>query len=154
MFRVGFRSDANCSLCNDIDSLLHTFLECPNIQPLLGVISTITSRLVLPGQAVNIAWFFINPPVKNSVFIHRRAMSLFVYLSTMAKLCIHLARRNVFRNQGPVDPLDIFKSKIFSRLRLEFEYHRLNENLHSFNIIWAFDDILCDTHDGQLNFHI
>ena len=146
-----FTLNPECPFCHVKDSLLHIFLECNHVQPLLTYLTQLTSRLMQPDATVPVYWYFINPPARTHAFADQRTLTLFVYLTSTAKYSIHTCRTVRIQCNEITNPLEIFKTRIRDRLRTEFEYYKLNQHLAPFINTWTINDIICSVNDNELD---
>jgi hypothetical protein len=142
LYNAGYRSTTTCPFCDERDTLLHIFFECPQIQTLLTFVSQKSKQLV-DNAKIHLSWFFINPPSTNKNFPSKTTLNLFTFITSTAKMAIHLSRRNKVENTTPTDPLMIFKSRIRARILLEFEWHKLKREVETFRSIWTIHDVVC-----------
>ena len=141
-YQIGFNNTGNCLFCTENDSLLHTFYECHQNDPLLNFIKSLLNKFPSKPK-VPPWWFVINPPKKSREFNTKYEFKLFLYVIGIAKLSIYLSRRNKRENSPFTEPLEIFKTKITARLKHEFAYHNLTHQKDLFLDTWACDEILC-----------
>ncbi len=59
-----------------------------------------------------------------------------------AKLAVWLSRKSKIGGMGQTDVVLIYEGLMKSRLRIEFEYYRLNENIEEFKFNWAINNYL------------
>ena len=77
--------------------------------------------------------------------------TLLNYISATAKLSIWLSRRNRAQEVGCVDPLRIMYGLIKARLRVEYAYYKMVDNIECFRVMWALGGVLCTVgHDNEL----
>ena len=139
-----------CPMCDDTDSIQHIFLECPHNNALFVQYRKVTLRLVHAGTLIPPWWFILLPPNKSRNFLSRQAYNLFIFITAAVKLSIHLSRRNKRQNRGQsADPLAIFRQRIQSRIRLEFDFFKLRGKMSVFDHIWSVHGALC-SHDGDI----
>ena len=58
------------------------------------------------------------------------------------------------KDQTPIDPLEIFKTRTRSRLLFEFEHYQQEDNLDAFKLIWTVNEALCEINNDELHIHI
>jgi hypothetical protein len=60
-----------------------------------------------------------------------------------AKLAILKTRKNSIRGQGSVDVVGMLEGMLAAKLRVEFAYYKLVNNVDLFMIIWGIHSLLC-----------
>ncbi|KAL7389733.1 hypothetical protein ABVT39_008789 [Epinephelus coioides] len=82
-------------------------------------------------------------------------LTLMNFLLGSAKLAIWLTRKNRTLDCGAVDPVEVLRGLLKARLRVEFSYYQLMEDLQAFSRVWAVGGVLCSVGgDGQLKVHV
>ncbi len=77
-------------------------------------------------------------------------MCLLNYLIGTAKLAIWKTRKNKGLQLATVDPEMMFQCLVKGRLKIEFAYYRLINNVVFFCDVWGVNEVLCIIHDDQL----
>ena len=155
----GFLASANfnvsdrCPLCGEFDSLSHTFLDCQEIGALCGLVKQIASGLVQTGVSFPPWWFVALPPHHCHRFLSHQCENLFLYVICLAKISIHISRRNKRDGNGSANPLENFKNRITSRIKSEHQYYKLINHLQNFQETWACNDVLCSLDNDTLQLH-
>ena len=150
LFKAKFANSAQCPFCEEVDTLQHIFFDCHSMHALAGHVKVIMNKLVEPGFLMPPWWLVILPPRRSCHFNSRQAQTIFVYIICITKLAIHISRRNKRDDHGSTAPLDIFKNYIQARLKAEFEYFRLTNQVQVFEDKWAVDDALCRIENNDL----
>lgn len=60
-----------------------------------------------------------------------------------AKLAIWLTRKRKLKGEGEVGPEVVLKALIATRIKAEFAYFKLMNDMDKFIEIWALNDVLC-----------
>ena len=76
--------------------------------------------------------------------------TLINYISGTAKMAIWLTRKNKREGAGSIDPVQVMEGLVAARLRVEFAYYKLVDNVEAFSLFWAQGDVLCVVQEGEL----
>lgn len=81
-------------------------------------------------------------------------MCLLNYLIGTAKLAVWKTWKNKGLQLATMDPEEMFKRLIAGRLKIEFAYYKLTNNLLGFCDVWRVNEVLCMLYDDcfVLNF--
>lgn len=78
-------------------------------------------------------------------------MVLLNYLLGSAKLAIWRTRKNRTLGIGSVDAERVLKGMVAARIKIEFAYFKLVNNIIDFSAIWSVGSFLCEVgQDGML----
>lgn len=66
------------------------------------------------------------------------------FLYGAAKLAIWCTRKNRIKGCGGTDPVLMVRGLILKRLRIEFAYHSLIDNVDFFFAVWGAGGLLCE----------
>lgn len=69
-----------------------------------------------------------------------------------AKMAVYMSRRNKVEGFTDDDAVFVFVKMVKSRLRIDFNYYRLMNDLGKFSIIWCYMDVLCSIVENNLIF--
>ncbi len=69
-----------------------------------------------------------------------------------AKMTIYATRKRKMEQNNKIDVLVFFKCIIRARICLEFNYHRLMDNVEGFKEIWSLNGKLCTVIGKKLSF--
>ena len=58
--------------------------------------------------------------------------------------------KNQTEGAGNTNPMQVLKGLVAARLRVEFAYYKLVDNLETFVSLWAQEEVLCSVQDGEL----
>ena len=67
-----------------------------------------------------------------------------------AKLAIWKTRRNQIRGDGAVDAMNMTRGLLAARLRVEFEFYKLTNDLVTYLGVWGVNGVLCSVREGFL----
>lgn len=134
-----------CSFCNVLETIFHTFCECQRLCALFSF---------LEGMLSSLGWVF-----SKTIFIfgckyscsQRENCTLSNFLIGQAKLSIWKAYK--IENEGKtINILALFKALVKSRIKLEYEYYKMNDDMLSFGMKWCLSTNLFSLEDGELLF--
>ena len=79
----------------------------------------------------------------------KREVCLFNFLVASAKLAIWRTRKNRNLGEGTTDPVDVLKGMVGCRVKVEFAYYKLVNDVDSFLGIWALGGLLCEVDEEE-----
>ncbi len=136
-----------CRFCMVEETVEHLFLRCSRLGSLFRLLN---------------AWFRgFGEEFSNEVFIgglkykvvDRGKVCLLNYLIGTAKLAMWKTRKNKELELGSIDAEMMLKCMVKGRIKMEFSYYKLINNVESFLEIWGINEVLCVTDDGVLFFN-
>ena len=121
---------SSCGWCGERGTTLHLLFLCPLIQPALGLLHHLLSRL-LPTAKLNfeLYWTLI-PRVRGRC---RETVRLSNFLIISLKSTLYW----LYRTSHFVDPLPIWTFRIKNKIILDFEFYKLQNNLCAFIKRWS-----------------
>lgn len=132
-----------CVFCDDEETLDHIFLYCFRLRGLFFILEDLVGRL---GEVFSMVNFIFGPKY---IAGRRNKISLINYIVGEAKLAIWLARKRKLRNENFVYPEVIFKDLITARIRAEFAFYKLTNNVLTFKEFWGIDAVLCIVNEDE-----
>lgn len=72
-----------------------------------------------------------------------KKISLINFVIGGAKMAIWLTRKRKLKGEGEIGPEVVLKALIATRIKAEFAYFKLMNNMDTFIEIWALNDVLC-----------
>lgn len=77
-------------------------------------------------------------------------MCLLNYLLGSAKLAIWKTRKNKLLGTGSVDAECVLKGLVAARIKVEFSYFKMVNNVLEFSTVWTVGKVLCEIVDEVL----
>ena len=74
------------------------------------------------------------------------------FLLSQAKMAIYLSWRNKLEGLLDVDAPIVFKRMLKARLKTDFGFYFLTNNVEEFEKIWCFKQVLCSVKNDELVF--
>uniref|UniRef100_A0A3Q3ERM5 Reverse transcriptase domain-containing protein n=1 Tax=Labrus bergylta TaxID=56723 RepID=A0A3Q3ERM5_9LABR len=137
-----------CLFCSLTETLSHLFVECPRLSLLFVLMKSLFEAL---GEDFSYAVFVFGPKYSAK---KKTVHTLMNFLSGSAKLAIWLTRKNRAQGTGCVEPLLVLEGLLKARLKVEFAYYQMMDNVQDFNSVWAVEEALCSVGgDGELIIH-
>ena len=126
-----------CVFCGQGETLAHLFLQCDRLGGLFRFLTVLCLGL---GVGFSYDLFIFGPRYSAR---EKDCHVLVNFASAVAKLAIWLTRKNKTRGVGSVDPVEVLRGLLAARLRVEYAYHRITDNLEGFNSRWTVGGVLC-----------
>lgn len=147
-FVVKFRKDMSelCPFCEEIETVFHMFLECKRLSPLFMLLENVFKKCGVYWS--DIAFIFGAGYTKKE----SSKWNLLNFLIGQAKLSIYVDRKNKV-NGGQGERVDkIFILLVKSRVKAEFMFFSMMNNLIDFVLLWCFNNVVCSVVDEELVF--
>ena len=134
-----------CSFCSQSETLVHLFILCPRLSTMFDILKRWFQGL---GEDFSFGLFIFGPKYSAK---KKNVHTLMNFLSGVAKLAIWLTRRNQAQSSGSVELVPVLEGLLKTRLRVEYTYYQMMDNVQGFSRIWAVGGILCSVgSDGEL----
>lgn len=141
--------EVGCPFCREQETVYHLFLNCERLQPLFCILEEWVHTL---GEVFTPALFIYGPRYSR---IRREVHVLINFLFGQAKLAIWLSRKHALIDSGSTDVVSILKGLLKSRIKIEFMYYKLVNDMKMFKGKWAVNHCICDVDvDDCLQFYI
>ncbi|KAJ3605666.1 hypothetical protein NHX12_027711 [Muraenolepis orangiensis] len=138
-----------CIFCSEVETLEHLFVQCPRLSALFVLLKSWFQGL---GEEFSFILFIFGPKYSAK---KKGVHTLLNFLSGAAKMSIWLTRRNRVQGVGSVALLPVLRGLLKARLRVEYTYYHLMDNIQAFSHMWAVGGCLCSVGgDGELRLHI
>jgi len=82
----------------------------------------------------------------------REQCQLFNFILGRAKMAVYMSRRNKVEGSTDDDAVFVFIKMLKSRIRIDFNYYSLMNDLGKFANIWCHKDVLCSIVENNLIF--
>ncbi|KAK2883356.1 hypothetical protein Q8A73_022289 [Channa argus] len=126
-----------CVFFSQTETLEHLFIECPRLSAMFDLLRMWFQGF---GEVFSFSLFIFGP----KYCVKKRAVHILMnWLSGSAKLAIWLTRRNQTQDTGSVQLVPVLKGLLKARLRVEFVYHRMIDDMLTFGHRWAVGNVLC-----------
>ncbi|KAJ3581933.1 hypothetical protein NHX12_016070 [Muraenolepis orangiensis] len=141
--------EEGCIFCSEVETLEHLFVQCPRLSALFVLLESWFQGL---GEGFSFILFIFGPKYSAK---KKGVHTLLNFLSGAAKMAIWLTRRNRVQGVGSVALLPVLRGLLRARLRVEYTYYHLMDNIQAFSHMWAVGGCLCSVGgDGELRLHI
>ncbi len=138
-----------CLFCRWEETVFHLFLNCERLIPLFNILEIWCHRL---GQVFTPSVFIYGPKYQ---FNKKETIILVNFLFGQAKLAIWLSRKRKLNGEESNDVVMILIGLIKARVKIEFAYYKLIENIEMFKFKWCVNNCICEvTHDVFLNLYV
>ena len=134
---------SSCGWCGERGTIHHLFIRCPFIQPALDLLHHFISRL-LPGAKIDFDLYWTLVPHARGR--HREAVGVCNFLITSLKSTIYW----LYRTSHFLDPVPFWTQRIKSKIYLDYEFNKLQNNTVSFCKRWSFDHLFFRLDEGGL----
>lgn len=120
------------------------FLKCERLQSLFCILEEWVQNL---GGVFTPVLFIYGPKYIKS---RREEHVLLNFLFGQAKLPIWLSRKHLLINAGSTDVVSVLKELFKSRIKIEFTYYKLVNDMEMFKGKWAVNHCFCDVDECLL----
>ncbi|KAJ3582193.1 hypothetical protein NHX12_015766, partial [Muraenolepis orangiensis] len=123
--------EEGCIFCSEVETLEHLFVQCPRLSALFVLLESWFQGL---GEEFSFILFIFGPKYSAK---KKGVHTLLNFLSGAAKMAIWLTRRNRVQGVGSVALLPVLRGLLRARLRVEYTYYHLMDNIQAFSHMWA-----------------
>ncbi|TWW73398.1 Transposon TX1 uncharacterized 149 kDa protein ORF 2 [Takifugu flavidus] len=117
-------------------------------------------RILHGAVALNALLSKMNNAVSDRLFIFgagykkaaRNKWQLLNFICGEAKMAIYISRKNKMAKSGDWEAASVWRCNVRSRLRWEFDFYRMINDLDKFQEIWCHENVLCTVIDNRLVF--
>ncbi|KAJ3612006.1 hypothetical protein NHX12_020285 [Muraenolepis orangiensis] len=120
-----------CIFCSEVETLEHLFVQCPRLSALFILLKSWFQGL---GEEFSFILFIFGPKYSAK---KKGVHTLLNFLSGAAKMAIWLTRRNRVQGVGSGARLPVLRGLLRARLRVEYTYYHLIDNIQAFSHMWA-----------------
>ncbi|XP_023193817.1 tyrosine-protein kinase SYK isoform X1 [Xiphophorus maculatus] len=148
-FIVKFRKDLNelCPFCEEVETIFHMFLECKRLSPLFFLFEDVFKKCGVYWSEV--AFIFGAGYTKKE----SSKWNLLNFLIGQAKFSIYISRRNKLNGVLGENVDRMFILMVKHRVKAEFMFFSLMNNLMEFFSLWCFNNVICSVFDRKLVFN-
>lgn len=136
----------DCPFCTLRETVFHCFIDCCRLVPLFSMLEDLFK---LFGVVFSKQLFILGYRYSQK---KREQCQLFNFILGRAKMAVYMSRRNKVEGLTDDDAVFVFVKMLKSRLRIDFNYYRLMNDLGKFSIIWCHKDVLCSIVENNLIF--
>ncbi len=133
-------------MCKEPDTVFHIFCECCKLSPLFNILDGIFSKLGLHFSKIMFIYGYEYSRNKKEICTFSN------FLLGQAKLAIWKAYSVEMEGQE-VNMVNLFKALVESRIRLEYEYYRVNSDELMYERKWCLNKGLFFVEDEDLFFN-
>jgi len=133
-----------CRFCGEQEDLEHLFLKCERLQSLFNLLKEwfrkfdqdFSDKVFIGGLKYS--------------FLMRKKVCLLNYIIGTAKLAVWKTRKNKGLQLASTDPEVMFRKLVEGRLKVEYAYYDIVNDVRSFIEIWCINDVLCTIYDDVM----
>ena len=135
-----------CPFCPKTETTEHLFMECHRLCNMFNFIGLLFQKL---GKKFSFIDFIYGPPYT----VKDRAVHVLLnFMSGQAKLATWLSRKRMIKDGISDDVVVVMKRLIQTRLKIEFEYHKVTNKLERFIEEWCVEGALATVEGDKLIF--
>lgn len=127
----------NCGFCGQEETVEHLFLDCPRLVSLFQFLQHLLHSL---GVEFGECLFIYSMTYSRTM---RGKIQIVNFVLGQAKLAIWVTRKHQLRGAGPTEVLTWLRFLLRARIRLEFEYYLMMNDLPVFKDKWCIQQVLC-----------
>lgn len=136
----------NCPFCLNRETVFHCFLECDRLSFLFELLQ---QMFQLFGEVFSKQDFIFGFRYNQK---GRMKCQLFNFLFGQAKMAIYISRRNKTEGSLDSDANTIFVRMLKARLKIDFDFYSITNNVEEFLHIWVYENVLCSVVENVLCF--
>ena len=136
--------DGGCIFCSESETVAHLFLQCSRLR---GLFSRLGQWVQGLGEVFSNELFVFGPKYS---LRKKNIHTMINFISGTAKMAIWLTRKNKTEGAGSTNPVQVLEGLVAARLRVEFAFYKLTDNLETFSLFWAQKEVLCAVRDDEL----
>jgi len=132
LFKCNLSTSSVCKFCNVSDTVFHIFFDCYKILPLLNILENIFEGF---------GWNFSKTVfIFGSKYIKSQSESCTFsnFLIGQAKLTIWKAYK-LENEDKRINMVELFKALVESRVKIEYEFYKMNNDMHIFKRKWCIN---------------
>ena len=132
---IGYTLTEKCLFCRSEETLPHIFINCPRNELLFRYLTKHIGHLYTPHTSFSLAleWWLFGAPINK----HNKQLRVVInWMIITAKTAIWISRGNMLAKKGPTDVLAVYKTRIMSRLLLEYSFHKMMNTVEQFHEKW------------------
>jgi len=134
-----------CPFCTQNETLVHLFCECCRLGELFHLLE---QWCLLWGECFSFSLFIFGPKYSAK---KKQKHVLMNYVFGVAKLSIWISRKHMIQKKGSNEVNGVFLGLLASRLRIEYAYYKLTNNVQCFVEKWSVANVLCVVgDDGEM----
>ena len=145
-YNAGFAKEPHCLFCGEYDDIFHSFIRCDHLTPLARSVTEL-AETAKNGYKFSIHDYITLFPIRK---IEDRYLN---YTFVTAQAATYKALINKIFDDGPTDPLEIFRSYIKSRIQTEYYYQKHEDSLLSFESMWCHNNTFCYLENENLKWN-
>ena len=137
-----------CPFCKEPETVFHCFLECKRLGTLFETLKCVFLNCSVIWS--ELAFIFGAGYKKENA----KKWQLLNFVVGQAKLAIYKSRKNQLLNVVGEKLLPMFKALVKARIRVDFVFYSLMNNVDEFILQWCFNEALCSVVEEQLVFNM
>ncbi len=137
----------SCYFCSSSESVFHAFTECFRLAPMFTLLERLIGGL---GFVFSKTLFVFGCKYSR---VHSQRCTLANFIMGQAKLAIWKSCRLAAEGQN-INVLRYFTALMEFRIRVEYRFSQMTDNLHDFEFKWCVNDVLLSLcEDGEIIFN-
>ena len=136
-----------CPFCEEPETIFHCFMECFRLKVLFGTLKVIFSNCDEDWSEMA---FILGAGYSRG---NARKWQVLNFVVGQAKLAIYKTRKNQLLNVSGVEILPMFTALVKARIRVDFGFYSLMNDIDAFIFHWCFNEALCSVVEEQLGFN-
>ena len=139
---------------SQLDDLVHNFIQCERLSALFQLTQSIIRKLLPTIDKLPFWWYMVGIPPKSLCDHNVNTRRLVNWIFAISKIAIIHSRFNKVRGEGTTDACILFKSKVMSRLNVEFKFSKYHRSIDAFQEKWNINNSLCIVNvEGGIEFN-
>ena len=147
-----YSESSNCNYCVDLDDLTHIFVTCSILSGLFQLTQSLISKLTPTIDKIPVWWYIIGIPTSAGLDVNVRRLCNWILAPT--KIALVYSRFNKYWSSGIQCVVTLFKSKVISRVNVEYQFARFQNTLCNFVEKWNTYNVLGKVENDNVVFNL
>ena len=143
----------NSNYCGELYDVTHIFVTCSRLSGLFQLTQSLISKLTPTINQIPVWWWYIiGIPASASLDVNVRCLCNWIF--AQANIAIVYSRFNKNRSSGTHCVVILFKTKVISRVNVEYQFARFQNTVCNFVEKWNTYNALCTVENDKIVFNL
>ena len=123
-----------------MDDLTHIFVTCSRLSWLFQLTQSLIRKLIPKIDKIPVWWYIIGIPASAGLDVNDRRLCNWIL--AQAKIALLYSTFNKYRSSGTQCVVTLFKAKLISRVKVEYQFARIQNAVRNFVERWNTYNVL------------